>query len=448
MNEKQVFNTEFNRRDFLKGGSAATLLSMLGGVELVARGADSPTPSNVRKVKVGLIGLGPWGRELLSTLALLPEAEVGAICDTYKAMVNRSGTMAPGAAKIADYKEILADKSITAVIVATPTHLHKEIVLDALKAGKHVYCEAPMAHTLEDAKAIASAAKEAPDLVFQAGLQWRSDKLRHFLIPFIRSGALGKLAMARAQWHKKTSWRLTSPNPEREKALNWRLDKEVSLGLIGETGIHQIDQACWFADSNPSAITGFGSLILWNDGRTVPDTVQAVVQFPSGFNLIYHGTLANSFDANYEIFHGEDAAVMLREASAWMFKEVDSPLLGWEVYAKKEIFYKETGIILRPDGSKSPPTSQEQAQEEAIKGAPLYVALSNFLRNSDELTARVADLKETYGEADPEELRKLQRRPAAGYKEGFIATMLAIKAHEAVMTGEKLEIKPEAYEVV
>lgn len=451
MNDTQnlSFSSELNRRKFLKGGSAATLLGMLGGVELFAQTNTAPTSPGAaaKKVKIGLIGLGPWGRELLTTLARLPEAQVVAICDNYKAMANRSASLAPGATQVPDYKALLSDKSVTAVIVATPTHLHKQIVLDALSAGKHVYCEAPLAHTIDDAREIAAAARASKHLVFQAGLQWRSDKLRHFMIPFIRSGAVGQFVMGRAQWHKKQSWRSSSPNPEREKVMNWRLVKETSIGLIGEQGIHQLDQACWFVDSVPTAVSGFGSTILWKDGREVPDTVQAVIQFPGGFNLIYHATLANSFDANYEIFHGTDAAVMLREASAWMFKEVDSPLLGWEVYAKKDVFYKETGIVLRPDASKSPPTSQQQAQEDAIKTAPLYLALTNFLRNASDVTERAQDLTETLGEADPEELAKVQRRPAAGYKEGFIATMLAIKANEAILQGQKLEIKPNLYEI-
>lgn len=447
MNEKPNFSSDLNRRDFLKGGSAATLLSMLGGVELFAQTNAAPAAAVGAKVKVGVIGLGPWGREILGTLARLPEVEIAAICDNYKAMLNRSATAVPGAQKAPDYQALLADQSISAVVVATPTHLHKQIVLEALKAGKHVYCEAPLAQTVEDAAEIGKAAAAAKHLVFQAGLQYRSDLLRLFLIKFIRSGALGQWAMGRAQWHKKQSWRATSPNPEREKALNWRLSKETSLGLVGELGIHQFDQACWFVNSKPTAVTGFGSTVLWKDGRDVPDTVQAVMQFPEGFNLIYHATLANSFDASYEIFHGADAAVMLRDTSSWMFKEVDSPLLGWEVYAKKEVFYKETGIVLKPDASKSAPATEQEAKEKLITSSPLYVALQNFARNCADVNQRAIDLKESLGEVDVEELAKVQRRPAAGYEEGYVATMLAIKANEAVMKGQKIDIKPEWYEL-
>src|ERR1035441_2944135 len=222
MNENESEALGYNRRDFLKGGSVATLMTMLGGVELIAQtnaapaGADKAPPV---KIKVGVIGLGAWGREIINTLTRLrttPDAvdvEIAAICDTYPAALKRTASAVPGAAQTADYKTILDNKDIKAVIIATPTYLHKEVALAALKAGKHVYCEAPLAGSIEDAREIALAAKAAKNLVFQAGLQKRSDKQRLFLLPFIRTGALGKTVLARAQWHKKTSWRSASPSP-------------------------------------------------------------------------------------------------------------------------------------------------------------------------------------------------------------------------------------------
>src|SRR5262249_41349687 len=248
-------------------------------------------------------------------------------------------------------------------------------------AGKHVYCEAPLAHTIEEAREIALAAKANKQLVFQPGLQMRSDPQRHFLLPFIRSGALGQWVMARAQWHKKQSWRATSPNPEREKALNWRLVKSTSPGLVGELGCHQLDQATWFFSAYPYAIIGTGTIGLWKDGREVPDTVQATLEFPSGVCLNYDATLANSFDSAYEMFYGSDAAIMLRGSKAWMFKEVDSPLLGWEVYARKETFFKETGIALVANASKSVQVA-DPSQEQPYEHTTLLAALNRFLRNS------------------------------------------------------------------
>jgi predicted dehydrogenase len=439
-----------NRRDFLKSGSFATLMTMLGGVQLFAQGVpEEPKPAGP-KVKTGIIGLGAWGREILSTLNRLEQAEVAAICDTYPAFLRRSATSAPKAAQTEDYKTILDNKEIKAVIVATPTYLHKDIAIAALKAGKHVYCEAPLAHTIEDARAIALAAREAKKQVFQTGLQMRADPQRHFLLPFIRSGALGKMVMARAQWHKKQSWRTASPNPEREKALNWRLSKATSLGLMGEIGIHQIDQACWFLNARPTSVIGFGSNTFWrDDGRDVFDTIQAVFEFPGSVRLSYDCTLANSFDADYEMYYGTDAAVMLREHKAWMFKEVDSPLLGWEVYARKDAFYKETGIALMAGGSKQTSLDDNALKQQAMP-TPLEKGLEAFLRTANDLSSAEEDFIASYGD-DPagllEHLAKVKRERAAGYLEGFHAAVTAIKANEAIVSGQKVTFQKEWYEL-
>jgi predicted dehydrogenase len=445
--------TDYNRRDFLKGGSLATLMTMLGGVRLLAETAPAPNPSTPAppKIKVAVIGLGAWGREILGTLGRLPQADVAAICDVYPAFLRRSAVAAPNATQVKDFKAILDNNDIKAVIIATPTHQHKDIALAALAAGKHVYCEAPLANTIDDARAIAAAAKAAPRQIFQAGLQMRSDPQRHFLWPFIRSGALGVAAMVRAQWHKKQSWRAASPNPDREKEMNWRLDKSVSTGLMGEVGLHQVDQAGWFLDTKPVAVTGFGAITCWKDGRDVPDTVQVTIEYPQGVQMLYDCTLANSFDADYEVYYGSYAAVMIRENKAWMFKEVDSPLLGWEVYARKDAFYKETGIALVAGATKQSALQDSKPGEEPPAKPPLFFALENFLRNAQGLGAAIEDYTSIYGSDDAaglkEHLAGFHRSPAAGYLEGYQATVTAIKANEAVMAGKRIELKPEWYEL-
>jgi predicted dehydrogenase len=453
-------NEPFNRRDFLKSSSVATLMTMLGnGVEVFAQ---TNAPSGEKKlmgpkVKVAVIGLGAWGREIVNTLGRLDPTEVQpeivAICDTYAPFVRRTSSLAPSAAQVADYKALLDNKEIPAVVIATPTHQHKEIVLAALKAGKHVYCEAPLSNTVEDARAIATAAKEAKQVVFQSGLQMRSEPQRKFILPFVRSGALGPFVKTRAQFHKKQSWRATSPNPEREKEMNWRLDKAVSLGLAGEIGSHAIDQAMWFTNARPVAVTGFGSIAFWKDGRELPDTIQAVIEFPGKVFMNYEASLANSFDSEYEIFYGSDAAVMLRESKAWMFKEADSPLLGWEVYARKETFYHETGIALVANASKSVNTGN-QGQPPPFTDTPLSFALKNFLLNSADVIKEREDFINSFGADDPNalsdhllEVKRKLGRAAAGYLEGFQATITGIKTNEAILSGQRIEVKPEWYEL-
>lgn len=455
MNQADSSNADFNRRDFLKGSSFAALMTLMGGVQLMAQTGAEPKvdkPVSGEKIKVALIGLGPWGREILSELGRQPQADLVAICDSYPAMMRRSASKAPGATQVEDYRAILDNKEIKAVIVATGTHQHKDIVLAALKAGKHVYCEAPLAHTVEDAREIARAAKAAPLQVFQPGLTGRSDPQRQFLFPFIRSGALGKTVMARAQWHKKDSWRQASPNAEREQAINWRLNRATSPGLIGEIGIHALDQAGWMLNLFPTAVTGFSSTRLWNnDGRDVPDTVEAVLEFPDGVRMNYNASLATSFDAEYELLYGTDATVMMRDGKAWMFKEVDSALLGWEVYARKDNFHKETGIVLMAGASKQKALTEGAADDAPAALPPLYHALAAFLGNSAEVSAGVADFKASYDNAEEsaiaEYLSALKLRAAAGYQEGYAATVLALKANEAINANQRLELKKEWFEL-
>lgn len=451
--KSQTETIDVNRRDFLSGGSFATFLMMMGAVELKAQNSAAPAAKKYAgdPVNVAVIGLGGHGREILKHLALLENANVVGICDTYPAMVRRSKELAPKAETTEDYKTLLANKEIKAVIIATPTHQHRQIALDAMAAGKHVYCEAPIAHTMEDARAIALAAKNNPRVIFQSGLQMRSDPQRRFLLDFIRAGAAGKNVSARAQWQKKVSWRQASPNPDREKEINWRLSSETSLGLVGEIGTHQIDVLAWYINAHPVAVTGHGSIVQWSDGRDVPDTVQASLEFPGGFMLNYSATLANSFDADYEMMYGTDAAVMLRQNKAWMFKEVDAPLLGWEVYARKDTFYKETGIALVANATKLVAQGDKPVEEAPYAESPLHYSLESFLINSNELSTAVEDFNSTFDPNDKPALIKylstLKRQPAAGYKEGYDAAVIAIKANEAVMKKEKIVFKKEWFEL-
>jgi predicted dehydrogenase len=401
-----------------------------------------------------VIGCGQWGREIISNLSRVPRANISAICDSYPSYLRRAGTAAPKAEKIEDYRRILEKKEISAVVIATPTHLHKDIVLAAIQAGKHVYCEAPLAHTVDDARAIARAAKNARKVYFQAGLQQRSDPEIIHILNFVRAGAAGTAFLARSQYHKKNSWRRSSPNADFEKALNWRLRKESSVGLIGEIGIHNLDAAGWFMNRRPISVSGFGSTILWNDDREIPDTSISVVEYNRGARMVYDATLANSFDAEYDMFYGTDATVMLRERRGWMFKEVDSALLGWEVYARKETFFKEVGIVLAANATKLAAQGDNPVidTQVATQGS-LYYALEAFVTNADLTKTGVDDFTANFGSDDENALAEYlvdvnkNRLPAADWKEGYEATVTAIKAHEAVMSGVKIALPDELFDV-
>ncbi|MEX2601821.1 MAG: Gfo/Idh/MocA family oxidoreductase [Balneolaceae bacterium] len=418
-----------DRKDFLKKFSLASLAPMAAGERLRGKAMEEAeavrytTVAPQDQIPVGIIGYGEWGREIASTLERNEKARIAAISDSFPIMVTRAGRDYPDAAGYEDYRELLNDQEIPAVIVATPTHNHKEIVLAALDAGKHVYCEAPMANSVEDAREIAEAARGATGQIFQVGQQYRVNPQHRDVFQFIRSGAIGRTTNIRTQWHNKTSWRRASATSERANELNWRLDPALSMGLAGEIGLHHIDLASWYVNERPSVIHGFGQLLHWRDGREVPDNIQVIVEYPSGIHLTCVCSLTTSFDGRYDMFYGSDSTILLRDKQAWMFKEVDAPMIGWEVYARKDRFHREIGIALVADATQLDAQGVDPYADDPNVESPLFYSLDSFLDNNN------------FGPF-----------PAmVGYKEGYDAVVFSSKAAESIRTGERQVIGEEEY---
>lgn len=411
-----------NRREFLKEASAMTLGLMWGARELWAQeSGEVPTEP---AVTCGVVGLGPQGRALLTALSRLPNAPVVSICDTYEPFLKRGQEIAPNATLHMDYRAMLSQPNLQAVFVATPSHLHREIVLAALQAGKHVYCEAPLSSNLQECQEMAQAAPAAPQ-VFQVGQQFRANPLHQHVRKFVEAQVLDKIVQVRAQWHKRESWRRAAPTPEREREVNWRLDPAVSGGLLGEIGLHQIDMVSCFLGQWPQAVSGFGSVLAWADGREVADTVQCVLEYPNGLRMIYEATLANSFDGAYELLLGTQGSILVRGQRGWLFKEADSPLLGWEVYAKKEQLGIETGIVLIANATKLIELGKE----------PSEVALEE---GKDELYYSVESFLTAIRTGNP---------PVCTAQDGLRAAVVALKANEAVRTGTRIVYDPAWFEI-
>jgi len=420
-----------SRREFLIGATAATAAAWLSAQEIFAQDTTAVAPSGPA-VACGVIGLGLRGKELLATLARFPSASIAAICDNYEPALTRGKESAPNAAALTDYQRLLDKKEVEAVFIATPSHLHKEIALAAALSGKSVYIEAPMAVTIDDCREIAKAGLACKQL-FQVGQQLRSSPLRKHVLAFVKTGALGAIAQTRAQWHKKTSWRRAASTPEREKELNWKLSSSTCAGLIGEVGLHQVDLISWYLDRTPVSVTGFGGILQWKDGRDVADTVQCVLEYPGGVRLVYDATLANSFDGAYELALGSDSAILMRGVRAWMVREADSPMLGWEVYATKEKVGDESGIVLTADATKhieeklgGGGEGGEAAKQPAADTArdDLYYAVEEFLTNA-----------------------RGGGKPSCGALEGYRAAVTAIKANEAITSGSKIAYQKEWFEL-
>jgi predicted dehydrogenase len=414
-----------DRRLFL-AGAAATLGALLGERGLSAAHLprqDDPIWEGP-PVKVALIGVGPWGRELLTHLGRVQALSLVAVCDSYPPFLKRAQEAAPKAQALADYKAVLALPDVEAVIIATPTHTHKDIALAALQAGKHVYCEAPLATTVDDTRAMAKAATGAGTLVFASGLQGRSNALQQHVWNFVKSGVLGEPAIVKAQWNRKDSWRRPAPTPEREQVVNWRLATATSAGLPGEIGIHHFDLCTSYLDKMPSAVSGSGAIAAWNDGRDVPDSVTCLFEYGKTVRATYAATLTSSFGGSYATFQGNNSSLLIREKRAWLFKEADSALLGWEVYARKEPVHDDVGIALVADATKILAAGKEPGKDGPVEPEQeaLYLALDNFawaIRGKAPVNA--------------------------GPLEGLQATVSAIKAHEATITGTRIELAPDLF---
>ncbi|HEY3413043.1 MAG TPA: Gfo/Idh/MocA family oxidoreductase [Armatimonadota bacterium] len=421
-------NSGMDRRQFLTMGAGAMMFSMLAAEELRAQTPAAPAPpaGGGAPVNCAVIGLGAQGRALIDSLARAANAPVTAVCDTYTPAHTRALTVATKATAVQDYKQLLGRADVSAVFVATPTHQHKQIVLDAIAAGKHVYCEAPLAYTIEDAKAIALAGK-ASTRIFQSGLTQRMLPISTHVRKFIETDVLSKVAQIRGQYHRKTNWRRAAPTPEREQALNWRLSKATSLGLVGELGIQPLDLMNWYLRSTPVAVSGFGGILAWQDGRDVPDTVQCIFEYPEGVHLAYDATVANSFDGKYELMMGSDSAIYLRDGRGWLIKEADAKALGWEVYAHKDKLGDETGIALVADASKQLALGKEpgsSAPPAMTDQAMLNYAVDGFLSAI-----------------------RTGKKPLAGPTEGYQSTVAVIKANEAVNSASRITIAKELYDL-
>src|SRR4051812_45503414 len=346
-----------DRRAFLHT-TAGTLALLLSREGLTAAQTMPPAPPAGPPLRFGVIGLGARGRDVVAALGRVESAQVTALCDVYEPFVKRAAVSAPRAAAVLDWRRLVDAPDVDAIVIATPTPMHREIALASLQAGKHTYCEAPLAATTDDARAIAAgAAAAATGVVFQGGLQGRSNALYGHVLQFVKTGVLGDVAAVHGQWNRKDSWRRAAPSAERERALNWRLDKD-SPGLMGEIGIHHIDLMTQYLGSPAHVVGGSGAVRTWRDGREIADTAACVLQF-GRHRAELRVTLASSFGGSYTVFQGSNSSLLFKENRGWLIKEADSPRLGWEVYAGKESGHDETAIARVADL-----TSRRQAGRE------------------------------------------------------------------------------------
>jgi predicted dehydrogenase len=312
-----------NRRDLLSGAAAALVATGLNPASALAHPdqSDQPAPSSQTPIRVGVIGPGSRGQELIRQLLHVPGVEITAVCDIYPprfAQVNQLvGRDVP---HTADYRQLLDRRDLDVIYIATPISFHAEHVLAALHSGRPVYGEKAMGFTPEQCQQILDAATK-PGALYQVGHQYRYAPWVKEAVHRIQAGEIGDPTHVYAYWHRNNSWRRPVPSPDLDRLINWRLYRETSGGLVTELGSHQIDIANWVFGAQPHRTLGTTSIVLYHDGRTVGDNVQAVFDYPAGKRLFFSALTDNAKVGNQLWVYGTAGSMQITIEDATIYYE-------------------------------------------------------------------------------------------------------------------------------
>lgn len=296
----------FSRRAFLRAGSGAAVGGYLAArtIDLTAAAQDvDPVSSDV--VRFGIIGVGMEGTSLLRTAVALPGTKCVAASDLYDGRHTLAKEIAGQNIRTTRrYQEVLEDKSIQCVFVAVPDFWHKQVVVDALAAGKDVYCEKPMSHSIAEGEEMVEAVRRSDGRFVQVGSQRVSSLLFAKAKELVSSGAIGELIQVELQLGRNSpsgAWEYPPPlglSPENldwvtwqkdvpKKPFNpdifarWRCWHQYGTGMAGDLMVHLLSGMQFATGINavPDQASTIGGIFRWKDGRNMPDVQDTLFQY-------------------------------------------------------------------------------------------------------------------------------------------------------------------------
>jgi len=299
------------------------------------------------RVRTGVIGSGGRGRLLTAEFKEVG-AEMAAVCDVYEPNLEAGLKAAnTGAQAHRDYRRLLEDKSLDAVIVSTPDHWHARMVIDAVQAGKDVYVEKPMSHTIPEGLDIVAAVRRTRRVV-QVGVQRRSSPLFMEAQKIVSGGQLGDIRLVTAQWMNSQDglsqaklkgaldWKQwLGPARAREMDdklfFNWYYFYDYSGGLLIGQAAHIVDAIQWFMGSKePVAVTCSGGRPNLA-GAEVPETASIIMEYPENylatFTLGYKAMHYHTSQDQMKQFHGSKARMDMGREGYRMYPQTESPEL-------------------------------------------------------------------------------------------------------------------------
>ena len=267
------------------------------------------------KINLGVIGCGGRGLGVMGTFQKNPAIQVTGVCDVYGVQIDRARQRAPEARSFTDHRKLLEMKEVDAVLIGTPDHWHAAIAIDALNAGKDVYIEKPLTLKIEEGPEIVKAAR-VNQRICQVGMQQRSGP--HYIQArdeYVRAGKLGKITLARTWWHGNGAHLRKAPaslqsqpsnldwarylGPVRwrdydpQQYYNFRAYLDFGGGQVTDLFTHWIDVVHMFMDQEvPCSAVAAGGVYHYKDGRTAPDTICVLLEYPAGWTATFEATLA------------------------------------------------------------------------------------------------------------------------------------------------------------
>lgn len=307
------------RRLFVK--QAGTLAAMSSVYPAYSRERVTSHSSIQNNINVGVIGTGSRGTGLTSIINTIDGLNVTATCDNLsfrlKTGISKAATKPAG---YSDYRELLQNKDVDAVIIATPFNTHAKIALDALDAGKHIYCEKTLAKGYSDILSVVAKAQRSKT-IFQTGHQYHSSRLYRHVVDLINQGQVGEISAFDCQWNRNGDWRRPVPEPKFERAVNWRMYREFSGGLTAELCSHQIDFVNWVLKSTPDQVVGVGGIDYWKDGRETYDNVHLIYSYPNGVKAKFTSLTSNAKDGYQIKVIGDKGTITIDRSNTWFHPE-------------------------------------------------------------------------------------------------------------------------------